>query len=134
ELAVDLYRILDFVFLGQSWIVLRPGTTKEIIFFAKNLPQFAGEIRRKGLQQDHNFPLHVSEERRRKAAGCNFIFCAIESIYELHDGRNAGIEMPAAMEIVSNFLNRLVKLALKLADFGRKLFARKSVCPIARPD
>src|SRR5215467_7680819 len=118
KLAVDLHRVNDHLFLGQLRIVLRPGLAEKTGFFSQSLPEFSGEVRRERRQQQDQLALGVAKQLGRELAGRNLRFRAIQLVDELHDGRHAGIEVPASLEVVSNALDCLVKLALNLAGSG----------------
>src|SRR5271155_230123 len=50
QLAVDLHWNLQFFFLGESSIVLWPGSLEQVSLFPEHLPQFMGEIGSEGRE------------------------------------------------------------------------------------
>ncbi len=73
------------------------------------------QVRRHGREHECDVAPHVGDQRSGDFAGG---LGAINLVHQFHDGRDAGVEVPAALEVVAHALDGLVELALKVASFG----------------
>src|ERR1700683_1315974 len=64
--------------------------------------------------------LHFGQERGRNGLLRDRFLGTVELVHKFHDGGDASIEVPAALKIVANALDGLVKFALDLACRWRK--------------
>ena len=121
QLAVDLHRDLDLFFFGERGVILRPWCMQETSLLSQHLPEFVSQIRRKGRQQQHDVALHLRQERHWDGFPGNCIFRAVQNVYQLHDRRDAGVEVPAPLEIVADAFDGLMQFTLDGACVRRQL-------------
>ena len=120
QFSVDLHRNLDLVFRRQSRIVLRPWSFQQVASLAGHLPQFVRQIRSHGREQQSDVALHVQDQRRGNLPTGNCLLCSVNFVHQFHDGRDAGIEVPASLEIMADALDGLVQFALNRASLWRQ--------------
>src|SRR5208282_179653 len=71
-------------------------------------------------EQQNEIALDVGQERCGYGIACDRFFRGVERVHEFHDRRNAGVEVPASLEVVAHALDGLVQLALNRSRLGRE--------------
>src|SRR6185295_6609911 len=84
----------------------RPALAEHRAFLAEFLPNLLREIWRERREHQSNFFEHSGHR-----GGRDIRLFGIQHVDQLHDGSDAGVEVPARLEIFGEFFYRLVELA-----------------------
>src|SRR5271168_1692736 len=120
QLAIDLHRNFQFFFFGKLRVIFWPRRFEQVSLFTEHLPEFVGEIGSEGREQQNKVALHVGQKWRRDGVLCYRVFHVIQHIHQLHDRRDAGIEVPAPLKVIAYAFDGLVELALDLPCLWRE--------------
>src|ERR1700722_8336547 len=113
QLSIYLHGNFNFVFCRQRRVVLWPRSFQQIASLSGHLPQFVGHIRSHGSEQQSDIPLEVGDQPGGNFSSGPGRFGGVDLVDQFHDRGDAGIEVPASLEIFGDALDRLVQFALQ---------------------